>query len=310
MLFDDKDVSRILPYDPPQRDAEIAGLFLANRKRASISGVQEKVGMLVDGGTLRLAQEGEQSTHILKPVPHDLKNAVQVPTNEHLTMQIARDVYGITTADNGLVFFKDGSPAYLTRRFDVRPDGGKWAQEDFASLAGRTRNMDGSDFKYRYSYEEAGQLVRTYVPAWRIEIERFFAVVVFNYLFSNGDAHLKNFSLLESESGDFLLSPAYDLINTRLHVADTDFALDKGLFADGFQSPYRKAKGHPGKTDFLEWGARIGISPTRCEKLLAPFLEPQARVKAAIESSLLAPSEKRGYLLMFRTRLNRLNEQR
>ncbi|MDD4623743.1 MAG: HipA domain-containing protein [Kiritimatiellae bacterium] len=310
MLFDSRNVSRTLPYDPPQRDAGIAELFLENRKRASISGVQEKVGMVVDRGTLRLAREGEQSTHILKPVPRDLKNAAQVPANEYLTMQTARKVYGVATADNGLVFFKDGEPAYLTRRFDVKPGGGKWAQEDFASLAGKTHDMDGPDFKYRYSYEEVGRLVRAHVPAWRVEIERFFAVVVFNYLFSNGDAHLKNFSLLENGSGDFLFSPAYDLINTRLHVADTDFALDKGLFTDGFRSPYCKDKGHPGKTDFLEWGVRLGIPPARREKLLSPFLEPQARVETAIAASLLDPSEKRGYLLMYQTRLNRLNEQR
>jgi len=42
--------------------------------------------------------------------------------------------------------------------------------------------------------------------------------------------------LLESTKGDYLLSPAYDLVNTRLHVDDTDFALDKGLFADDFKS--------------------------------------------------------------------------
>ena len=59
-----------------------------------------------------------------------------------------------------------------------------------------------------------------------VEIEKYFSLVVFNFLFSNGDAHLKNYSLLESSIGDYLLSPAYDLINTKLHVDDSDFALD------------------------------------------------------------------------------------
>jgi serine/threonine-protein kinase HipA len=44
---------------------------------------------------------------------------------------------------------------------------------------------------------------------------------------SNGNAHLKNFSLLESKSGDYVMSPAYDLVNTRIHIDDTDFALSK-----------------------------------------------------------------------------------
>jgi serine/threonine-protein kinase HipA len=42
-----------------------------------------------------------------------------MPANEHLTMQIARQVYGIETAENALIFFKNGAQAYITRRFDV-----------------------------------------------------------------------------------------------------------------------------------------------------------------------------------------------
>lgn len=78
--------------------------------------------------------------------------------------------------------------------------------------------------------------MQKYVAAWRVEIEKYFSLVVFNYLFSNGDAHLKNFSLLEASKGDYLLSPAYDLVNAKLHMNDTDFALDRGLFADDFKS--------------------------------------------------------------------------
>jgi len=48
-------------------------------------------------------------------------------------------------------------------------------------------------------------------------------------LFSNGDAHFKNFSLIETSLGDFKLSPAYDLLNSRIHVEDKDFALEDGL---------------------------------------------------------------------------------
>ena len=47
--------------------------------------------------------------------------------------------------------------------------------------------------------------------------------VVFNFLFSNGDAHLKNFSIIETPLGDFKLSPAYDLLNSRIHIEDKDF---------------------------------------------------------------------------------------
>lgn len=58
-----------------------------------------------------------------------------------------------------------------------------------------------------------------------------------------GDAHLKNFSLLENRLG-ILMSPAYDLVNTCLHVDDTDFAFSKKLFADDYHSPAWKKSRH------------------------------------------------------------------
>jgi serine/threonine-protein kinase HipA len=308
-LFNGKKVSHVLLYDPPQQNEEVAELFMENRKRISISGVQEKLSLLLEKNILRLTQEGEQGAYLLKPIPRDLKKVDQVPANEHLTMQLARQVYGITTAENALIFFKDGTPAYITKRFDVKPDGTKWGKEDFASLAGKTKDNAGSNFKYAYSYEEIGLLIQKYVPAWRVEIEKYFSLVVFNYLFSNGDAHLKNFSLLESMSGSYLLSPAYDLINTRLHVDDTDFALDKGLLADDYKSEAYKKKGHAGKTDFIELAKRIGISESRTDKLLSGFLVKQAFAETLVKHSFLSESNKRGYYLMYQTRLNSLLEK-
>ena len=195
-LFANKKVSHILSYDTPAKDEAVAEQFMENRKRISISGVQEKLSVVLEKNTLRLSNEGEQGTYILKPIPRDLKKVDQVPANEHLTMQIAKQVYGINVAENAMIFFKDGSPAYITKRFDVKQDGVKWGKEDFATLAGKTKDNAGPDFKYEYSYEELGLLFQKYVAAWRIEIEKYFVLVAFNYAFSNGDAHLKNFSLL------------------------------------------------------------------------------------------------------------------
>jgi len=314
-LFNGKKVNHVLPYEQPQKSEEIAELFMENRKRISISGVQEKLSFLLDKNILRLTHEGEQGTYILKPIPTDLKKVDQVPANEHLTMQIAKQVYGLNTAENAIIFFKNGSPAYITKRFDVKkearlPDGkgGKWGKEDFATLAGKSKDNAGANFKYEYSYEEIGILIQKYVPAWRVEIEKYFSLLVFNFLFSNGDAHLKNFSLLESSKGDYLLSPAYDLINTRLHVEDSDFALDKGLFADDFKSEEYKKSGHPSKNDFIEFANRIGVIETRIEKLLNPFLEKQPFVETLLSHSFLSEANKRGYLLMYSTRRNYLNQ--
>ncbi len=305
-LFNGKKVSPILPYAPPQQSEEVTEQFIENRKRISISGVQEKLSLILEKNRLRLTKAGEQGTYILKPVPRDLKKVEQVPANEHLTMQIARQVYGINTAENALIFFKNGTAAYLTKRFDVKSDAEKWGKEDFATLAGKTSDSAGPNYKYTYSYEEMGGLIRQYVPAWRVEIEKFFALVVFNFLFSNGDAHLKNFSLLESSQGDYLLSPAYDLINTRLHVDDTDFALDKGLFVDDFKSEAYKKNSHANQADFIEFAKRIGVNEPRIEKLLQPFLVRQALVESLVQRSFLSEPAKRGYFLDYQTKRNYL----
>ncbi len=308
-LFNGKKANHFLPYEQPEQSEEVAEQFMENRKRISISGVQEKLSLLLENNVLRLTTKGEQGTYILKPIPRDLKKVDEVPANEHLTMQIAKQVYGLNTAENAMIFFKNSSPAYITKRFDVKDDGGKWGKEDFATLAGKTRDNAGANFKYEYSYEQAGQLIQKFVSAWRIEVERFFSLVLFNFLFSNGDAHLKNFSLLESLSGDYLLSPAYDLINTKLHVDDTDFALDKGLFADDYKSEQYKISGHPSKSDFVEFAKRIGVAESRVEKILKPFLERQPFMETLVNRSFLTDANKRGYLLMYNTKRNYLKAQ-
>ena len=223
-------------------------------------------------------------------------------------MQIAKQVFGIPTAENVLVFFKNGQAAYLTKRFDVKPDGSKLRKEDFASLSGLSKDNAGADFKYQSSYEEIARLIQKFVPAWRIEMEKYFMLVVFNFLFSNGDAHLKNFGLLETEQGDFTLSPAYDLLNTRMHVNDTDFALKKALFADGSRSMLWQKTGHPVKEDFHRFGSVIGILPKRIENLLTPLLTPQVKVNELIMNSFLNDAMKHTYLDYYYQKINLLTK--
>ena len=178
----------------------------------------------------------------------------------------------------------------------------------FCHTGGKTKATAGVNFKYEYSYEEAGALIRKFVPAWRVEIEKFFTLVLFNYAFSNGDAHLKNFALLETESGDYFFSPTYDLINTRIHVDDADFALDKGLFVDDFQSGAFEKTGRRNREDFLEFGRRIGIDEKRIERLIAPFLIKQDKVEQLVQRSFLNEATKRAYLLDYSTKRNSLNK--
>jgi len=307
-VFQGKRVSHILPYSPPQTNEEDAAKFIENRKRISISGVQEKLSLILDKNKLRLTNEGEQGTYILKPIPRDIKNVDQAPANEHLTMQIARQVYGLLTAENALIFFDNGEPAYITKRFDVKNDSLKWGKEDFATIAEKTEENAGANFKYNYSYEAMAGLIKRFVSAYRVEMEKLYSLIVFNFLFSNGDAHLKNFSLLETLNGDYVLSPAYDLLNTRIHVDDCDFALDDGLFSDNFQSDEKKKSMHVGLEDFRELAKRFEINEKRRDKILTPFLQTQIMVEELTNRSFLNAKTKRAYLLHYQTKKNQLNK--
>ncbi|MFC2080307.1 type II toxin-antitoxin system HipA family toxin [Bacteroidota bacterium] len=289
-MFYGKKVSHMLPYNSPEVDEEDQQKFMQNQKRISISGVQEKYSVLLEKNNLRLTEEKEQGTYILKPKPHGLKKTRMVPVNEHLTMQIAAQVYKIRTAENGIVFFINNEPAYLTKRFDIDPNGIKLGKEDFASLAGKTEENAGKNFKYNYSYEGIAEIIKEYVGAWKVEMEKYYSLVIFNFLFSNGDAHLKNFSLLETINGDYVLSPAYDLLNTRIHVSEeSPFGLDNDLFKKWKWSNCRiqNPDHHPCKEDFIAFGKRIGINEKRVIKILDPFLKEQAEVEILLQRSLL-----------------------
>lgn len=307
-LFSGKKVSHIMDfcYDDEQYAA-----IEENAGHISVSGVQEKMSAVEDSGHIRLAADGEQGRYIIKPVPDNrsLKDRKQIPANEHLTMQIAWQVYRITTAENGIIFFSDGTPAYITKRFDILDDGTKVSQEDFASLIGKTSDTYGQDFKYTGSYEDVALKIKELVPAWKVEIAKLFSLILFNYAFANGDAHLKNFSLQRSKNGDYLLSPAYDLMNTSLHTNDDDFALENGLSSTLEKSDIYDKKGHPCQEDFIKFGQRIGLPDKLISKIMAPFLIEQSKVLNLIDNSFLEEKQKRMYLSSYRERLQRLQRK-
>jgi len=70
-------------------------------------------------------------------------NLDYTPANEHLTMQLAGQIFYINTPPNAFMRFRDNLPAYIVRRFDVLPDGNKLLQEDFAQVAGKTEENSG-----------------------------------------------------------------------------------------------------------------------------------------------------------------------
>ena len=304
ILFDGRPISHLLDFDSPNNDSADNEDYLKNVGRISLSGVQPKVSLVVnDKDLLVKSAENERGTYILKPAPasYALLERKYCPANEHLTMQLASQVYQIETAANALCFFRDGEAAYLCRRFDVGSNGKKYSQEDFASLAGLTNVNGGSDFKYsNLSYEECAHIIRKYVKAAPVEILKFFRVVVFNYLTLNDDAHLKNFSLINRGDGEYHLAPAYDLINTSLHLSMSRiFALDKGLFKEGMQlSDTRTVI----RKDFEEFGRRIGLSERLIKRELDIFSKEYSSAKQLIDNSFLSESLKHRYWLSYNYR--------
>lgn len=284
---------KVLPFT--RKDLFVGTQLAPQQKRMSLSGAQLKCSMTLSRGRLRPSREGEVATHLLKPIPSAPFNAVgDVPANEHLTMQIAEKSFGIATAANALVEFADGEIAYVTRRFDRDAGGRVLHQEDFCQLAERSTSDIQEDFKYQGSYEEIGQMLLRHSSAPIIDIRRFFAIFLFNYFFSNGDAHRKNFSLLEYAPGDLRLSPAYDLLCTRLHVPnESRLALD--LFRDDFETDFFSENGYYGIPDFLLFGARLGIGEDETVTILSRFSSRLDESLAMVESSLLSSDSKRIY---------------
>lgn len=301
LLFDGKEVSHILPFDSPNNENADKEAYARHVGRISLSGVQPKTSLVLSSeGQLISPSEGQRGLYILKPAPssYSLLERKYCPANEHLSMQLAAQVYHIETAANAICFFRDGEMAYLTRRFDVAPDGTKYQQEDLASLGGLTKFNGGSDYKYsNLSYEECAEIIRRYTKAAPIEVLKFFRMLVFNYLILNDDAHLKNFSLMNRGDGEYHLTPAYDLINTSLHLHEPRiFALDKGLFREGMHLTDTHTVG---RKEFEEFGRRIGLSARLVKRELDFFAAEQPLAQELIRRSFLSEKLQQYYWQSF-----------
>ena len=257
-------------------------------RRASISGVQDKVQLKRVRGGFAVVESG--GDYILKPVPRNTyaELASDIPANEALTMDI--------------VEMKDGEKAYLTRRFDRR-NGEPIQQEDFCQLAGRSPETHGENYKYDASYEELAGLMRRFCPAAAVENPKVFFLILFNYVFANGDAHLKNFSLYRSEQGDYILTPAYDLLNTAVHFPNEPTATGLEFFADGHFTPAYETLGFYSSADFIELGAAFGVFEEDVRGMISLFNVRRGETERMIAESHLSAEAKSRYLAKFFDRL-------
>ena len=299
-LFENKKLSYVLDFDKK----EFLSTTVALSEHLSISGVQAKVSLGIEDNKLRPTTK--DGLYILKPIPlmEYGELITDVAVNEHFTMQLASQVYKIETAKNGLIAFSDGELAYLTKRFD-RVEGKKIKQEDFCSLAERSELTHGKNYKYDYSYEEMGDLIKQYLPTYRVEMLKFFKLIVFNYLVGNGDAHLKNFSVTQRSSGEYGFTLAYDLLSSSLHLPnESRTALE--LFRD-FETKSFEANGFYAHDDFMALAQRLGIQEKIAQKIVKEFLSKGSATQALLEGSFLSSEAKERYQRLYLDRVKALS---
>lgn len=191
-----------LPFsaDEQRRDA------VSRMGKMSIQGVQPKLS-----AALNVRQKGFDvvnigGTFILKP---QNINFLELPENEAITMCMASKV-GIQVPTTGLIRSIDGSFTYFIQRFDRLKKSKKLETEDFSQLLGYNRAT-----KYDASMEKLVDVLDAFCTFPALEKEKFFKLVLFNFLVGNEDAHLKNFSLITRQN-TVELAPAYDLLNSTI----------------------------------------------------------------------------------------------
>jgi len=295
-------VSHILPFGSPGLNAKLNKAYNDKRKYISISGVQEKYSILQEVNNLLLTDKG--GTHILKPIPTErFERISDLPANEHVSMQIAKQVFGVRTAECGMIFFNDGSPGYITRRFDYKPNSEeKYQLEDFATLLRKSPELEGNSFKYNASYLDIATTIRQYAAAAPVVLVDFFRLLIVNYLIANGNAHLKNFSLIESAQGDFVLSPAYDLLCTKLHIDDNHLALHGGLYEGDYEEETYYNIGTYTGTSFMVFAEKAGISLPFANQIIRMALQKTPETIQLIQRSFLSAEAKAKYIQIIHER--------
>ena len=200
--------------------------------RFSLAGVQMKISaVLKAGGGLTIPAAGVGGDWIVKlPATH----MEAVPENEFAMMTLAGEI-GIPVPEVRLIGLEtvSGLPAEMrdwrgralaVRRFDRREGGRRVHMEDFAQAFGKF-----PESKYEgHSYANIAAALATTAAKGREEAIDFVRRAVFSVLIGNGDAHLKNWSVLYEDPVRPTLSPAYDLVSTIPYLPGDGLALGFG----------------------------------------------------------------------------------
>lgn len=185
-------------------------------------------------------------------------------------MKIARRI-GIEVPPHGLIRLKDDSLAYIVKRFDRRKEQ-KIHQEDFFQI------LNKKD-KYEGSLEEIGKKLKIISDVPGLDVQRLYERVVFFFIIGNGDAHLKNYSVLYHENGQIRLSPAYDIVSSKLVIPDEE---DAALSINGRKNKITKK-------DFIQFAEFLDIPKAIGEYF---YLDKKELIINLVRTSYLPDEEK------------------
>lgn len=268
----------------------------STNKGYTVPGVQKKLSLHLSKETHpRLTVVNYPTGYILKP---QVKEFRALPEAEQLVMCMA-DKAGIATVPHALVKSGD-SYAYITKRIDrVFADKSRTqmlAMEDFCQL-----DLRLTQDKYKGSYERCGKIIKQYSSASGLDITELFYRLVFSFIVGNSDMHLKNFSLIETEtgSGKYHLSPAYDLLPVNVIMPE-----DKEQFA----LPMNGKKTNIRRKDFLVFADGCGITKSSAEKMIERLISMTSEFIKMCDDSFIPKDMKESLKELINARVSVLKQ--
>lgn len=257
--------------------------------RMSIQGIQPKLSAKLNIKEEKFDIVDTGGRYILKPQHQFFP---EMPENEDLTMKLAGEI-GLDIPLHGLLWSKDKTLTYFIKRFDRKGQNDKVPVEDFAQLAGLSR-----DTKYEFSMEKVIGLIDRFCTFPAIEKLVLFKLVIFNYIIGNDDQHLKNFSII-TKDGKVKLSPCYDLLNTTIEYRKPD---------EEIALPLKGKKRHLTYEILVKYYGleRCELTTKSIDKVLETVASAIPAWKSLINSSFLSEGMKEKYLELLEMRLRNL----
>lgn len=275
-----------IPPKVPFSTPDIAGEAQKMVGKMSISGVQPKLSVIHNHKKHQLTVVERGGLYILKPPTERFES---IPENENLCMNIA-SAYGIEVPSHGLLPLMDERLVYVVKRFDRLEDGSKLQQEDFQQL------IQTND-KYTGSHEKIANFIKKHSSVPGLDLVRLFERALLFYVLGNGDAHLKNFSLLRKKEVDYQLSPAYDIVNSRLVLPE-----EKEDMCLSLQEKKSRLSGR----DFTRLSEHFGLTRKQVDNSLTRLNELKLSIETMIAESFLSQRFKDRFFEIFKERVKRI----